>query len=160
MRGKALPWLLAYACPTSISSGQLMDRLEHYKSQINFFGGELERKGISLGDAVVKQMGCGRRRGGKRVIEGCKLQWTGRMVIGSDRKRKWAEDVGEKLADLCDSIRRICAGNVMPLVQLALVRFRHVIKVGLMASYFSDIKSVMLYSSLLGTPLGTVQMRM
>lgn len=68
--------------------------------------------------------------------------------------------MGEKLADLCDSVRRICAGNVMPLVQLALVCFRHVIKVGLMASYFSDIKSVMLYSSLLGTPLGTVQVWM
>lgn len=49
--------------------------------------------------------------------------------------------MGEKLADLGDTVRRICVGNVMPSVQLALVHFRHVIKVGLMASYFSVIKS-------------------
>lgn len=44
--------------------------------------------------------------------------------VSSDRRRKRAEDTGEKLADLGDTIGHIYAWNVMPLILLALVYFR------------------------------------
>lgn len=68
----------------------------HWKAGLYWVWGGLERKGKSLGNAVEKQMGCGRMREEERVIEGCKLRWTGIAISAATEGRKWAEDMGEK----------------------------------------------------------------
>lgn len=67
----------------------------HWKAGMNWLWGGLERKGTSLGEAVEKQMGCRRMREEERLIEGCKLQWTGIAVSavteGGNELRIWEE---------------------------------------------------------------------